>query len=104
MSIKVNQEKCQSCGQCREVCPGNLIYQDSNHKAYLRYPKDCWGCAACIKECRFGAIGYHLGADIGGKGSYLYTQLEKEQLHWFFVEETGKKLSISINRREANKY
>lgn len=104
MSIKVDQEKCRACGLCTEVCPGNLIYRDAEQKAYIRYPKDCWGCAACIKECRFGAIGYHLGADIGGNGTYLYTQQEPDKLHWFFVNGIGKQRCITINRKEANKY
>ena len=28
-------------------------------------PKDCWGCASCIKECAFGAIAFYLGAGNG---------------------------------------
>ena len=104
MSIKVDKEKCRACGRCTEVCPGSLLYRDAEQKAYIRYPRDCWGCAACLKECPFGAIRYHLGADIGGRGTYLFTKQEKDQLHWFFIDETGQKRSITINRREANKY
>ena len=54
MSIMIEKQKCKGCGLCTEVCPGSLIYQGDDKKAYIRYPKDCWGCASCIKECHFG--------------------------------------------------
>ena len=56
MSIMIDKAKCKGCGMCTSVCPGSLIYQDSEKKAFIKYPKDCWGCASCIKECHFGAI------------------------------------------------
>ena len=68
MSIMIDKAKCKGCGMCTSVCPGSLIYQDSEKKAFIKYPKDCWGCASCIKECHFGAIALYLGADIGGMG------------------------------------
>ena len=51
-------------------------------KAVIRYPKDCWGCASCIKECPFEAISYYLGADIGGMGSQMTVHTEGDLLHW----------------------
>ena len=71
MSIMIDKAKCKGCGMCTSVCPGSLIYQDSEKKAFIKYPKDCWGCASCIKECHFGAIALYLGADIGGMGSLM---------------------------------
>ena len=68
MSIMIDKAKCKGCGMCTSVCPGSLIYQDSEKKAFIKYPKDCWGCASCIKECHFGAIALYLGADIGDLG------------------------------------
>lgn len=104
MSIKVDRDKCRACGRCTQVCPGNLLSQDADKKAYIKYPKDCWGCAACLKECQFGAICYYLGADIGGQGTYLHTKQEKESLHWFFESASGETRRITINRSESNKY
>lgn len=104
MSIKVDKKRCVGCGRCAQVCPGNLLSRGEDQKVDIRYPKDCWGCAACLKECQVGAINYHLGADIGGKGTYLYTKQEPEYLHWFFVTPQGEQRQITINRREANKY
>lgn len=104
MSIRIDGAKCIGCGKCIEVCPGNLLFRDEGQKACIRYPKDCWGCTACLKECRVGAIQYFLGPDIGGQGTYLYTRGDKDHLHWHFVREQGRETIISINRKEANKY
>ena len=48
----------------------------------MRYPKDCWGCASCVKECPVGAIDFFLGADIGGMGSTMTCDKKGEILHW----------------------
>lgn len=104
MSIKIIKEKCTGCGKCLDVCPGNLIYKDENGKSFIKYPKECWGCTACLKECKFESIKYYLGADIGGKGGYLYTKDEKDYLHWHIVDKSGEKQVITINKSESNKY
>ena len=104
MSIRIDSSKCISCGKCLRVCPGNLLYKDNKDKAYIKYPKDCWGCTACLKECRAGAIYYYLGADMGGDGNYMYTNREGNLLRWNFVMKTGKKISITLEPNEANKY
>lgn len=69
MSIRMNEARCIGCGRCAEVCPGTLI-ELQNKKAVMCYPKDCWGCVSCVKECPVGAIDFFLGADIGGCGKY----------------------------------
>lgn len=104
MSIIVDKEKCSGCGKCRQVCPGSLLYADRAGKTYIRYPRDCWGCTACVKECGFQAIHYYLGADMGGKGSFLYTVQEKNLLHWMIVSPEGEKRTITIDKQKANTY
>ena len=71
MSIAINQSKCVGCGRCSQVCPGTLIGMGSDGKACMLYPKDCWGCCSCIKECKVDAIALYLGADMGGMGSKM---------------------------------
>ena len=71
MSIRINKNKCVGCKRCLDVCPGSLIKTDATGKAYIKYPKDCWGCTSCLKECKTGAIAFFLGADIGGMGSEM---------------------------------
>ena len=53
MSIFIDKEKCKKCGKCAAVCPGSLIGKNPDGTACMRYPKDCWGCSSCIKECKF---------------------------------------------------
>jgi adenylylsulfate reductase, subunit B len=103
MSIKIDKATCVACGKCLQVCPGNLLTADETKKAYIKFPQECWGCTACLKECRVGAIKYFLGADIGGKGTFLYTKVDKDCLHWHFIRPDGEKV-ISINKKESNKY
>lgn len=104
MSIVINKEKCVGCRKCINVCPGSLIKSDENNKAYIKYPKDCWGCSSCIKECKEGAVLLYLGADIGGRGSRLYVEYEGDTIHWNIEEPDGKIHIIDINRKDSNKY
>lgn len=104
MSIKINKDFCAGCGKCRQVCPGSLLYKDKAGKTFIKYPKDCWGCTSCIKECSFSAIDYYLGADIGGKGSTLKTQQEDNFIHWVVTSPKGEEKVITIDRSKANEY
>jgi adenylylsulfate reductase subunit B len=104
MSIRIDKEKCVGCGKCLNVCPGSLIYKDDKGKAFQRFPKDCWGCTACLKECKKGAIRFFLGADIGGKGTTLYTKIEGSLINWHIEKANGEEQVITVNRKESNRY
>ena len=104
MSIVINPDICKACGMCEKVCPGSLIKLNEDRKAYIKYPKDCWGCSSCIKECKFGAIALYLGADIGGMGSLVHTESKGDVLNWIFEHYDGRVTEIPINRKESNKY
>lgn len=104
MSIRIKESKCIACERCLSVCPGSLLYQNQEGKAYIKYPKDCWGCTACLKECPVGAIEYYLGGDIGGKGGYLYTKANGEHLDWHIIDPNEKETLIRIQRKESNRY
>ena len=104
MSIKIDIQKCIGCGKCREVCPGSLLYKDMAGKTQIRYPKECWGCTSCVKECSFNAIQYYLGADMGGKGSFLYTKQEGQLLHWIVVLPDGTEKILTTDKSQANAY
>lgn len=104
MSIAIDKSKCIGCGRCHDVCPGTLIKQDGQGKAYIKYPKDCWGCTSCIKECPVYAIRFHLGADIGGMGSMVHTEENADILSWVIEKPDGEVKKIDINRKESNKY
>lgn len=104
MSIKINSQQCTGCGKCREVCPGSLLVEDHAGKTQIKYPKECWGCTSCVKECNFKAIQYYLGADMGGKGSSLYTKQEGQLLHWIIVAPDGTEQTLTIDKKQANAY
>lgn len=104
MSIWIDKARCVGCGKCSVVCPGSLIKLDENKKAYIKYPKDCWGCTSCLKECRVYAISFYLGADIGGLGSRMHTEADGDILNWVIEKPDGNKCVIPVNRNESNKY
>jgi adenylylsulfate reductase subunit B len=104
MSIAIDKQKCIGCGKCRNVCPGSLIKLDSDNRAYIKYPKDCWGCTSCIKECHKYAISFYLGADIGGMGSLVHTEKNGDILSWIIDKPEGETIKIDINQKESNKY
>ena len=104
MSIAIDSKKCTGCGRCAAVCPGSLIKKGDDGKCYMKYPKDCWGCSSCIKECKFGAISLYLGADIGGMGSQLSVTTKGDIVHWNIEKTDGTVETIEINRKESNKY
>jgi NAD-dependent dihydropyrimidine dehydrogenase PreA subunit len=104
MSITINQDKCTGCRKCLAVCPGSLIKVSDTKKAFMKYPKDCWGCTSCLKECSFGAISFYLGADIGGRGSKLTTAIEEDIVHWQIEDTNGELLVIDVNRKDSNQY
>lgn len=103
MSIAIDSEKCIGCGKCGLVCPGSLIKMNDK-KAYIKYPKDCWGCTSCVKECPVNAVEFFLGADIGGMGGRVHTEDNGDILKWVIISQNGEKKEIDVNRRESNKY
>ena len=105
MSITIDKEKCSGCGACRKVCPGSLLYSDQEGKTKIRFPKDCWGCTSCVKECHSLAIHYYLGDDIGGQGSYLYTKNHGKSLEWVIVKpRRDETQTLTVDKTKANAY
>ena len=103
MSIRIDQKKCVGCRKCSEVCPGTLIVMEDK-KAVMKYPKNCWGCVSCVKECKAGAIEFYLGADIGGMGSKMTENEEDCKLYWNIEKRDGTTEQVVINQKESNKY
>ena len=103
MSIRIDTEKCVGCGRCVDICPGTLI-GFRGRKAHMNYPKDCWGCVSCVKECAAGAIEFFLGADIGGNGGTMRVVEDGSILHWQLRRGDGTVKVIDVDRQDANKY
>lgn len=104
MSIQINADMCTNCGMCRKVCPGNLLIESDEHQTVIRCLEDCWGCTSCVKACKFEAISYFLGADIGGLGSTLQVAEEGELLHWIIKRTDETEQVVTINKKQANTY
>lgn len=104
MSILIDSRLCIGCGRCHDVCPGTLIHIGEEKKAFIKYPKNCWGCTSCLKECPVHAISFYLGADMGGRGSLLHTEKEGDILRWIVDKPDGTAEEIRVNRKSSNKY
>lgn len=104
MSIRVKADACHKCGRCVEACPGNLIKQDKEKRAYIKRPEECWGCTSCLKECAFGAIQFYLGADIGGRGSVMHVEKDGPLSHWIIESPGVAPVTITVDSRSANQY
>lgn len=104
MSIEIHKSECVGCGLCIEACPGNLIKKEKDGKAAIWHVRDCWGCTSCLKECKFQAISFYLGADIGGRGSTLSVSDNGELCAWQVTDLSGNREVIEVNKKDANKY
>ena len=68
--IKIDSERCKSCGLCIEVCPKNVIAisKHSNKSGYFPAEVvniiDCFGCALCAIICPDTAIEVFRDIDI----------------------------------------
>ena len=104
MSIAIDAKQCVGCGKCRMVCPGSLIHMNQDGKAFIKYPKDCWGCTSCLKECAVHAIRFYLGADMGGMGSKMSVASREQYLDWKIEKRDGTVETIVIDRKQSNQY
>ncbi|MDR1849763.1 MAG: ferredoxin family protein [Zoogloeaceae bacterium] len=103
MSIEIDREKCVGCGSCVGICPGGLIRLD-DEKACIPQPERCWGCASCVKECSEEAIALFLGEDMGGLGGRMTARQEDTLLFWTLTRPDGTAQTLTVDRRDSNKY
>jgi MinD superfamily P-loop ATPase len=52
----VDQERCEGCGLCAELCRYGAIRCDERGAVYTIDPIACEGCALCFYQCPCGAI------------------------------------------------
>ena len=53
----IDENKCNRCGTCIEVCPVDVFYgSKENEIPTIAYGEDCYFCSACILECPKNAI------------------------------------------------
>lgn len=54
-NIIVDEEKCVGCGECADVCPGD-VFEIENEKAVVANPEECLECESCVETCEQQAI------------------------------------------------
>ena len=47
---------CIDCGNCVERCPDYILERVEHEGPFVRYPQECWHCAACRIGCPTGSI------------------------------------------------
>lgn len=105
MTVRINRSRCNGCRdvaepRCVMVCPGDLLYKDALNKCVIRDPRDCWDCAACVKECPRQAIEMFLPVQIGGRGATLKAKTGKSRITWQLTKPDGSKEVFKIYTRD----
>jgi NAD-dependent dihydropyrimidine dehydrogenase PreA subunit len=54
---QLDEDMCNGCGTCVDICPEDVIYLDSEAKlAKVKFLEDCIACFACEAYCPMGCI------------------------------------------------
>jgi len=53
--VEVDQDKCEGCEECIEVCPVD-VYELQDDKSVPVNAEECLGCESCIEVCEHEAI------------------------------------------------
>ncbi|AGA68991.1 4Fe-4S protein [Desulfitobacterium dichloroeliminans LMG P-21439] len=55
----IDQNKCNKCGICAQICPLDVIrveMKNQEKEMVVKYPDECWYCRACVIDCPKEAI------------------------------------------------
>ena len=53
----INEELCDGCGKCVNVCPSDVFFGTKKGKIpVVTYPDECWHENVCVVECPVSAI------------------------------------------------
>lgn len=55
-NIRINYGICTTCGACVNICPNNIIRQDTDASPIVHPGPDCISCGHCIAVCPSGAM------------------------------------------------
>ncbi len=54
--VKIDQDKCQGCGECVDNCPAEILAMDGDKAIVAGDPNECLGCETCVSVCRNEAV------------------------------------------------
>ncbi|MCP4231153.1 MAG: 4Fe-4S dicluster domain-containing protein [bacterium] len=60
VSLELNEEQCNGCGRCLEVCP-HEVFSLNARKAFITDKGACMECGACALNCPTEAITVEAG-------------------------------------------
>lgn len=55
MAIQIDEEKCENCNVCVDVCVMDIL-REGDATPLVEYPDECWHCGACMMDCPTDAI------------------------------------------------
>jgi adenylylsulfate reductase subunit B len=97
MTVRIDLERCNGCGErsegcCEEICPGDLFYREHG-KARLREPSDCWDCFSCVKACPREALCIELPFQISESRHRLSARIKSGHILWKMYDLHGKQIN-----------
>ena len=61
VTLALDEDLCNGCGRCTEVCPHAVFLRADGEKAAIRDRDACMECGACAVNCPEGAISVDAG-------------------------------------------
>ena len=56
INIEIDLDKCEGCGDCVEICPGEVLELNEEEKAEVVDLDACTECCSCVETCPNEAI------------------------------------------------
>lgn len=99
MAAWIDRDACRGCGNCVEVCPGDLLFL-AEGKALLREPGRCWLCLSCAKVCPEEAIRGRLPFVLADSGASLWPRRTPAGFTWICERADGSREVFAAGRGE----
>ena len=90
MGVWIKREQCIGCGECVQICPGDLLYLDQEEKVSIRSSRECWQCMACVKCCLFEALSTKLPYSSADYGGTLCPYQGQKKINWVSKNKGGR--------------